>query len=473
MAPRRSPSASVAPESASAALFGAISRRPISGWPGAGKRPAGLSCVGVVADDPSGRYRRRVCRLVAGAVCKKVKKARDFSHCCLHFLQGSGDGAGVERGGWRMAAVEDRKPDPVVEGADQGSMASLVRRLARLDAGRLRLHDLPADHAADREGIRRAADRGDGGVHDHPVDAAGGRHRLGLARRSDRAQDAADDLDRLVLGRATSSPAFRRPSGCCSCSARCSASAWARNGRPARRWRWRPGRSARAASWAGCCKRSWGIGFLLSSAAYGLFYNSIGWRGLLMIGVLPALSIVYVRRFVKEPRGLGREPPAAARPAARGAGAAVQDLQARAARQHADGMLVDGQRLCRRLLDRRLFATHLQKDLQLSPALVALPIMLQSLVFFLSGSLWGWLADRVGRRWAIIIPAVLDDPDHAALSDDRRLHDDRRVLHDAGRVRRRRHARPVPGLSRREISDRGARDGERLLSTTRGRSSAG
>ena len=44
-----------------------------------------------------------------------------------------------------------------------------------------------------------------------------------------------------------------------------------------------------------------GLGALLSSAAYGLLYDAIGWRGLLMIGVLPALSIVYVRRFVKEP----------------------------------------------------------------------------------------------------------------------------------------------------------------------------
>src|SRR6202041_284464 len=46
---------------------------------------------------------------------------------------------------------------------------------------------------------------------------------------------------------------------------------------------------------------SWGLGALLSSAAYGLFYDSIGWRGLLLIGVLPALSIVYVRFYVNEP----------------------------------------------------------------------------------------------------------------------------------------------------------------------------
>jgi MFS transporter, SHS family, lactate transporter len=46
---------------------------------------------------------------------------------------------------------------------------------------------------------------------------------------------------------------------------------------------------------------SWGIGFLLSSALYGLFYNYIGWRGLLMAGILPALLIIWIRIYVKEP----------------------------------------------------------------------------------------------------------------------------------------------------------------------------
>ena len=54
---------------------------------------------------------------------------------------------------------------------------------------------------------------------------------VGLARRSDRTQKAADDLDRLVSPPATSSPASPPASRSCSCSARCWASAWARNGR--------------------------------------------------------------------------------------------------------------------------------------------------------------------------------------------------------------------------------------------------
>ncbi|HUA78026.1 MAG TPA: MFS transporter, partial [Acetobacteraceae bacterium] len=52
---------------------------------------------------------------------------------------------------------------------------------------------------------------------------------------------------------------------------------------------------------SGVLQGSWSLGFLLSSAAYGFLFNSIGWRGLLVIGVLPALAVLYIRRFVQEP----------------------------------------------------------------------------------------------------------------------------------------------------------------------------
>src|SRR5690242_560533 len=46
---------------------------------------------------------------------------------------------------------------------------------------------------------------------------------------------------------------------------------------------------------------SWALGYLASSAAYGLLFDAIGWRGLLWIGILPALVVVWVRKYVKEP----------------------------------------------------------------------------------------------------------------------------------------------------------------------------
>ena len=52
----------------------------------------------------------------------------------------------------------------------------------------------------------------------------------------------------------------------------------------------------------GVLQGSWGIGFMLSSLVYGLFYSHIGWRGMLWVGILPAFAVLYVRRFVKEPK---------------------------------------------------------------------------------------------------------------------------------------------------------------------------
>ncbi len=52
---------------------------------------------------------------------------------------------------------------------------------------------------------------------------------------------------------------------------------------------------------SGILQGSWGLGFLLSSAIYGLFYSYIGWRGMLWIGILPALAVIWVRKYVKEP----------------------------------------------------------------------------------------------------------------------------------------------------------------------------
>ena len=54
-----------------------------------------------------------------------------------------------------------------------------------------------------------------------------------------------------------------------------------------------------------------------------------------------------------------------------------------------------------------MFATHLQKDLHLGAAMIAMPIALANLVAFLASGFWGWVADRIGRRWAMIIPAAI------------------------------------------------------------------
>ena len=158
---------------------------------------------------------------------------------------------------------------------------------------------------------------------------------------------------------------------------------------------------------SGVLQGSWSLGFLLSSAAYGLLYDSIGWRGLLMLGILPALAVVWIRVYVKEPevwkenRRLQREQKKECR-------APLFDIfrlrmlpnTLTACLWMASGFIVYYSVY-------GMFATHLQKDLHFDAATTAMPIAFANLVAFFASGFWGWIADRHGRRWAMIIPAAI------------------------------------------------------------------
>jgi MFS transporter, SHS family, lactate transporter len=161
---------------------------------------------------------------------------------------------------------------------------------------------------------------------------------------------------------------------------------------------------------SGVLQGSWGIGFALSSLIYGLFYNVIGWRGMLFAGVLPALAVLYVRRYVKEPEVWVEN--------RRQQRTQHREVRAPLIRIFYRGMLGNTLTACWWMASNfvlyysltALFATHLQKDLHLSPALVATPFLLFNLVGFFAMGFWGWVGDRLGRRWAMIIPAAIAVP---------------------------------------------------------------
>jgi MFS transporter, SHS family, lactate transporter len=48
-------------------------------------------------------------------------------------------------------------------------------------------------------------------------------------------------------------------------------------------------------------QNSWALGYLISALLYATIYDYIGWRGMLWMGVLPALAVVWIRFYVKEP----------------------------------------------------------------------------------------------------------------------------------------------------------------------------
>ena len=213
---------------------------------------------------------------------------------------------------------------------------------------------------------------------------------------------------------------------------------------------------------SGVLQGSWGLGFMLSSLAYGLLYDRIGWRGLLMLGVLPALSVVYVRFFVKEPevwqenRKLQK--------------AQQREVHVPLAKIFKRGMLGNTATACWWMASsfivyysiNALFATHLQKDLGFDAKAVASPIFWSNLLVFLSMGFWGWCADRIGRRWAMIIPALIAIPIAPLylLTSNLTLIIFAFVLQGAfggGNLR------PEPELPQRAVPDRDSRDGGGVL----------
>jgi SHS family lactate transporter-like MFS transporter len=158
---------------------------------------------------------------------------------------------------------------------------------------------------------------------------------------------------------------------------------------------------------SGILQGSLGIGFALSSLAYGLFYPYIGRRGMFWVGVLPALAVLFVRRNVEEPAVWVEN-------------RRQQRLQRREVRVpliklFRRDLLINTLTACWWMASSfilyysliAMFATHLQKDLSLSPALVATPVLFFNLLVFVFTSFWGWVGDRLGRRWAMIIPSAV------------------------------------------------------------------
>jgi SHS family lactate transporter-like MFS transporter len=51
---------------------------------------------------------------------------------------------------------------------------------------------------------------------------------------------------------------------------------------------------------SGLLQSGYPAGYFLASIVYGLFFQYIGWRGMFMVGVVPALLVFYIRRSVPE-----------------------------------------------------------------------------------------------------------------------------------------------------------------------------
>ena len=58
---------------------------------------------------------------------------------------------------------------------------------------------------------------------------------------------------------------------------------------------------------SGLLQAGYPAGYLLASIVYGVLFPYIGWRGMFMVGVMPALLVLYIRRTVPESPGWSKQ----------------------------------------------------------------------------------------------------------------------------------------------------------------------
>ena len=152
---------------------------------------------------------------------------------------------------------------------------------------------------------------------------------------------------------------------------------------------------------SGLLQSGYPTGYFLASIVYGLLFPIIGWRGMFMVGVLPALLVLYIRRRVPESPSLDRA-------------AAARSSTVSILRSHwrlgiyAVVLMAAFNFFSHGTQD--LYPTFLQVQHALSPHAVGTIAAIYNVGAILGGILCGSLSERIGRRRMIVIAALLSLP---------------------------------------------------------------
>ena len=158
---------------------------------------------------------------------------------------------------------------------------------------------------------------------------------------------------------------------------------------------------------SGLLQGSWGIGFALSSLAYGFLYDSIGWRGLLWIGIVPALAVVWIRFYVKEPPVWAENKHKQTTEKQEVKLPLFTIFKPKYLFNTLTGVVWMAASFCVYYSIWALFSTYLQKEMQWTPLMVATPLFWANIVVLFGSLLWGAVSDKYGRRTAIAAPAII------------------------------------------------------------------
>jgi SHS family lactate transporter-like MFS transporter len=156
---------------------------------------------------------------------------------------------------------------------------------------------------------------------------------------------------------------------------------------------------------SGLLQEGYVVGYLLAALMYGTVFHFIGWRGMFVIGALPAFLVIYIRTKVDESPAWSQ-----------GRGAAVglqRNLGKDVVKYLGTFVFLTVLMFAFNLYShgtQDVYPTFLQKNRGFSPEIVGLVAIVFNIGALLGGICFGSWSERLGRRKAIVIAAVLTIP---------------------------------------------------------------
>jgi MFS transporter, SHS family, lactate transporter len=153
---------------------------------------------------------------------------------------------------------------------------------------------------------------------------------------------------------------------------------------------------------SGLLQSGYPTGYFIASIVYGGLFQYIGWRGMFMVGVIPALLVLYIRRNVPES-------PSWSKQAATERGSTLTVLKSHwrlgiyaVALMTAFNFFSHG--------TQDIYPTFLEVQHKMSPQTVGSIAVIYNIGAICGGILFGTLSERFGRRRCMIIAALLSLP---------------------------------------------------------------
>jgi MFS transporter, SHS family, lactate transporter len=153
---------------------------------------------------------------------------------------------------------------------------------------------------------------------------------------------------------------------------------------------------------SGLLQSGYPAGYFMASIVYGVLFPYIGWRGMFMVGVIPALLVLYIRRNVPESPSFSKQ-------AAVGRGGTLEVVKSHwRLAIYAVLLMTAFNFFSHGTQD--IYPTFLQVQHKFSPHVVSIIAVVYNIGAICGGLLFGTLSERFGRRRCIIIASLLALP---------------------------------------------------------------